>query len=327
MIVSSAAVDFCYYRKLTFPPLNFLAYNLGEGIAAFYGTMRPDYYFTEALPLLLTTALPFASRGLAGALRGGYDTQQNGTILRCLSRIGLALPIAFSLLSHKEVRFIYPVLPIFHILAAQPLVAFFQPFPWPSAMSRKVILSVLLGINGLLALYFGSFHGRGVIGAQAFLRNEHELKNPGMVNYGDLSNMNQTTVGWLMPCHSVPWRSQLVYHDIEGWALTCDPPLNMTKQEKLAYVDEADQFYQDPVTWTRREFALRRRYWPEYVIFFGQLEKAMKTIVSEGAYDEVWRGFNSLVHDDWRRRGDVIIWKRRYQYGVVKDEDDEVDED
>jgi len=30
--------------------------------------------------------------------------------------------------------------------------------------------------------------------------------------------------------------------------------------------------------------------------------------VPQGMYEECWRGFNSVWHDDPRRRGDVLVW-------------------
>ena len=62
----------------------------------------------------------------------------------------------------------------------------------------------------------------------------------------------------------------------------------------------------------------------DYLVFFGQLEGVLKgkrteteqdgTVVQSaapvpmGMYEECWRGFNSVWHDDPRRRGDVLVW-------------------
>lgn len=56
---------------------------------------------------------------------------------------------------------------------------------------------------------------------------------------------------------------------------------------------------------------VERREWPMYLVFFEQLEPTLMAVLGpptgEG-YRECWRGFNSRWHDDWRRKGDVIIW-------------------
>lgn len=319
----SSGLDFFYYGELTFPPLNFLSFNIVENAAEFYGRMRPDYYFTEGIPLLLMTTLPFGLIGVVKALSPRYSpaavtSKGNGTessILRALALVALAVPMVLSFVGHKEVRFIYPTLPLFLILAARPLVEFFDPFPLPASRVKRFILILLVVVNGTVAIYLGFFHGRGVIAAQTFLRAEHERLNPGMVASAQIHNVNTTQVGFLMPCHSVPWRSQLIYADIEAWALTCDPPLGLRSVDKRTYKDEADVFFEDPVTWMKSEFGLRRRFWPMYLVFFEQLTQDLKSTVSEGSYEEAWRGFNSLWHDDWRRQGDVVIWVKTKDFG------------
>lgn len=320
MIAFSTITDLFYYRELTFPPLNFLKFNISEGVASFYGTNRPDYYFTEGMPLLLTTAIPFALLGIFDAMTGrgppdlvSIDARpQHASIHRCLATICVVISLAMSLLPHKEVRFIYPLLPLLFILAAPSASRFFES---RTRFSRTLLILTLL-INIILGIYFGTFHGRGVIAAQNFLRSEHERRNPGMVTLGQTTGVNTTQVAFLMPCHSVPWRSNLIYPDIEAWALTCEPPLHKSLAEKASHVDEADQFYANPESWLRQEFMLGKRVLPEYVVFFEHLESTMKSLrkmVSEKAYEEAWRGFNSLVHDDWRRTGDVIIWVKSKQ--------------
>jgi phosphatidylinositol glycan class B len=111
----------------------------------------------------------------------------------------------------------------------------------------------------------------------------------------------------------------------------------MEPSQRAVYVDEADRFYADPVGFIRREYAglsAPSRYrppWqspsslpfatpkmPDCLVFFEQLEKSMPEIVRQ--IDEMsgqpkaqewvpeWRGFNSEFHDDWRRKGKVVVW-------------------
>ena len=101
-----------------------------QDLAVFYGRNRIDYYFTEGLPLLLTTALPFAAVGTWSALRSGSDRPQfagyvQRQTLRALALVIVTIVLSFSMIAHKEMRFIYPVLPILHVLAAKPLADFF----------------------------------------------------------------------------------------------------------------------------------------------------------------------------------------------------------
>jgi phosphatidylinositol glycan class B len=51
-----------------------------------------------------------------------------------------------------------------------------------------------------------------------------------------------------------------------------------------------------------------RREWPRYLIFFEPLEGVLGEVLGNSRYRECWRGFNSHWHDDWRRKGDVVVW-------------------
>src|SRR6202012_5188284 len=53
--------------------------------------------------------------------------------------------------------------------------------------------------------------------------------------------------------------------------------------------------------WATRE---GRKPWPDYLVFFAQLEPTMQTALRGSAYGECKRLFNSHWHDDWRRAGD-----------------------
>ena len=69
VLACSVLSDRLFYGIWTLPPVRFLYFNIAQLLAVFYGRNRPDYYLTEGLPLLLTTALPFAIVGLWSALR------------------------------------------------------------------------------------------------------------------------------------------------------------------------------------------------------------------------------------------------------------------
>lgn len=82
VVVAFAGADHTYYEAWTFPPLRFLQFNVVQSLAVFYGKNRPDYYLTEGLPLLLTTALPFAVTGLHYSLRGAKISHGSQSIER-----------------------------------------------------------------------------------------------------------------------------------------------------------------------------------------------------------------------------------------------------
>lgn len=111
------------------------------------------------------------------------------------------------------------------------------------------------------------------------------------------------------------------------WALTCEPPLNMSVEEREGYVDEADEAHADPIQFLQKNFptpprgdgvGLKRmmeetRYrWPERLVVFGVLEREVLRGYlgldnEEGGYRVCGRFWNGHWHDDWRRRGDVVV--------------------
>ncbi len=323
ILVLSTAADRYFYGTFVLPPLRFLYFNVVKSLAIFYGSNRWDYYFTEGLPLLLTTALPFAGWGIWQALahrprsvdEANYRERQAKFLLAVMI---ITTVLLFSLLAHKEVRFIYPLLPMLHILAAEPLATYFNfGLMPPRPRRRRLILAICMAFNLIVIFYTSMVHQRGVIDVMHYLRHQHET-NLALSTTGTA----ETTVGFLMPCHSTPWRSHLIYPEIDAWALTCEPPLNLTMAEREIYLDEADVFYDDPVAWLNANMAGSaakgeeqrtlgaplERPWPQCLVFFSQLEPAIVPILETNSYRESWRTFNTHWHDDWRRKGDVAVW-------------------
>ncbi|KAJ5579759.1 uncharacterized protein N7459_005744 [Penicillium hispanicum] len=347
ILAVSAVADRLFYGIWTFPPLRFLYFNIAQSLAVFYGRNDWHYYASQGYPLLLTTFLPPALVGLYRTLTTrtstAADRVQTATRVQ-LATVCILMPFVLSLISHKEVRFIYPLLPSLHILAAPPLVQFF----WPAFQSRSphsytpqrlTFLFVVL-VNLVIALYTTLYHASGPANVLAYLRNQHEIHSPstrkGTSSIHSSARQRQAgiTAGFLMPCHSTPWRSHLVYPSIDAWALSCEPPIDLNETQKTIYRDEADQFYDDPNQYLREHMVGGLRYvprrstyidgprnipasnatpaplheWPDYLIFFAQLEPTLNRLLRASFYDECYRTWNTHWHDDWRRRGDIVVW-------------------
>lgn len=321
VLVISVSIDRAFYGTWTVPQLQFLYLNVVQSLSSFYGRNRIDYYFSEGIPLLLTTALPFGVLGFWRALRPGVDRPDLTGYLQRQTRFTLAMAVvvtvlAFSSIAHKEVRFIYPILPILHVFAARPIAEYFTLFPVEKNKLRIAMLSLVLTINLYIMTYTALIHQRGVIDVTHFLRHEAE-------GAAGIKNM---TVGFLMPCHSTPWRSHLIHPEISAWALTCEPPLDVPYQWRDQYQDEADAFYNYPGGWidhhltdhksimntqpfSRPTPEQHQRHWPDYLVFFEHLEPVMNAVLDDTRYKEHARFFNTHWHDDMRRRGDVIVQK------------------
>jgi phosphatidylinositol glycan class B len=341
VIAVSAVSDFYYFGEWTFPPYQWLNFNISQDLAVFYGRNDWHYFLSQGLPILLTTYLPFTLIALFHSTSTPTSSMSfvlTSTVLTTLTTL--------SLISHKEVRFIYPLLPLLHILTAPTISTFFtttttittHPPPFPSTAKttltttthRKPVLYTLLLLNLTIAFYTTQIHQRGPLSVLKFLRNEYEalaldnhgnlLSSPQANEYADFNKTtdyddSETFVGFLMPCHSTPWRSKLVYPGLKAWALGCEPPLHLSagSKEREEYSDEADRFYDDPVKFLKEEVGGRERPWPRYVVGFEGIEGVLKSYY-EGemrghVVRERWRGFSSQWHDDERRKGDIVVWE------------------
>ncbi|KAK9478253.1 Alg9-like mannosyltransferase family-domain-containing protein [Lipomyces japonicus] len=289
VFLANALVDIWYYGEVTFPVLNFIKFNLVESLSLFYGANRKLYYLIEAIPQLLTVQTPFFFHGLYLARRS------------VLARASIFVVVIYSVVSHKEVRFIFPLLPIFHVLSALSIKKL-RIFQWPRL--RWAFVFALLVINLPLTIYASFVHQRGVIDVTTYIRRTPEI----------------SSVGFLMPCHSTPWMSHIHRSDISAWFLTCEPPRSSV--DISAYRDEADQFYDDPFLFLNTHFPAlnessendisRFKFnWPSHIVIFGALENTFKGFVGN-SYIEVQRLFNSHIHDDNRRKGDVIVYKKYF---------------
>lgn len=248
-----------------------------------------------------------------------------------LASICIIMPFTLSLISHKEVRFIYPLLPSLHILTAPQLVNYFLPATARSSgvhTPRRLTLLFLLLANIVIALYTTLYHASGTLNVLSYLRDQRQIHSP--KTSSENTEVPGITAGFLMPCHSTPWRSHLVHSNIDAWALSCEPPVDFSPAEKAAYVDEADQFYLNPSRFLRnnmegglRHFPRKPTHlsslarntqdptihnWPDYLVFFAHLEPTLQSLLRPSSYDECWRTFNTQWHDDRRRKGDIVVW-------------------
>ncbi|KAH8820062.1 Alg9-like mannosyltransferase family-domain-containing protein [Xylogone sp. PMI_703] len=345
--------DRAYYGEWTFPAYKFLYFNLAQDLAVFYGRNPWHYYLSQGLPLLLTTYLPFTLIAFFKTPTDPSLPQIAQDLSFLLSTVVATVVFALSLISHKEVRFIYPLLPILHIITAPLISSYFAttttttttpprvpgsklPPPKPKTTTtttfrHKPILFLMLILNISIAAYTTQIHQRGVLSVLKFLRSEYEslaldargnlislrMTYPGdnvphkITDYTD----GETFVGFLMPCHSTPWRSQLYHPGLNAWALTCEPPLTIPPHtpERENYRDEADRFYDDPKKFLSEEIGGKERPWPRYIVGFEGIEQPLRQWYESEfpgfKMRERWSVFNSHFHDDERRRGRVVVWE------------------
>ncbi|KAM0476703.1 hypothetical protein ACHAPX_006124 [Trichoderma viride] len=363
----SVLADRFYFGEWAFPPYNWLTFNISKSLAVFYGRNPWHYYILQGIPLLCTTSVPFVVPAL---FKPSSKTADQANILRTLSYAVLSTVVALSLISHKEVRFIYPLLPILSVLAAPRAASFFtsvtRTSPPPSISSaaqisasqpsgtkspparrarlrNKPLLFTALGINFVLAGYLSFLHQPAPLGVLSFLRQEYERIHPSAVHFAHLTHYSNVTTStdddankedlfalFLMPCHSTPWRSHLVYPGLSAYALTCEPPLHTQPNtpEREFYRDEADRFYDNPIPFLRQElFAPGNPVVPvpRYIVGFEGIEPWLGEFLNTpeckrlgiSQFTRVWAGFNGFFNEDWRRAGYMIVWDTGVYEGSV----------
>ncbi|POR36063.1 GPI mannosyltransferase 3 [Tolypocladium paradoxum] len=323
--------DRLYFGFWTFPPYNWLIFNISKSLAVFYGRNPWHYYVLQGIPLLTTTSLPFALWGLYKPAASSVD---QANTLRTLSCTVFATVVTLSLVAHKEVRFIYPLLPALNILAAPLAASFFTsppsspPSPKPIVprprLRNKPYLFAALGVNLALAGYVTFLHQPAPLTVLSYLRREYERMHPASVQLAHATHQapepqDEFFALFLMPCHSTPWRSHLVYPGLTAYALTCEPPLHTQPDtvERDSYRDEADRFYDDPVHFLRTELFAPGRSMrkPRYIVGFESIEPWLREFLDtdEGkalgiTIRRVWGGFNGFFNEDWRRAGKLLVW-------------------
>jgi phosphatidylinositol glycan class B len=337
----SLLADRTYFGFWTFPPFNWLNFNITKSLAVFYGRNPWHYYILQGIPLLCTTSLPLVLQALyAPQPTAAYQTN----ILRTLAAAVYITLLALSLISHKEVRFIYPLLPTLNVLAAPYTTSFFTAHPTkpPRTYSKvktsrptlrnKPYLIAALAVNALLAGYLSYFHQSAPLSVLNFLRTDYSRVHP--PSSSPNINSNELFALFLMPCHSTPWRSHLIHPSLQAYALSCNPPLHTqpNTRERAAYRDEADRFYDNPVTFLSDEMFTEYAYadfapgptatkpslvnLPRYIVGFEGVEAYLEQFLTQTntgrasgmRLRRVWSAWNGLFHEDWRRAGRIVVW-------------------
>ncbi|KAF8136435.1 glycosyltransferase family 22 protein [Boletus edulis] len=330
-------LDTWFYGRPTSTLMNFLLVNASP-VSSFYGSSPWHYYVLQAFPILCTSALPFVLHGLWLAFA------KPGSKLHIMAGCIVWTVFVYSFIGHKEWRFLHPLLPMMHILAAESIVQLIHdqearnarpisrtPATW-SKLQFVIPLILLLSIPASVYVVF--FHCTSQIEVMSFLRQ--------------LPNDNFTTVGFLMPCHSTPWQAYLHRPDLaqpgKMWALGCEPPLGL--QNHTEYRDQTDVFFESPISYIKSHFPVHvdptfplspfafsvanatfiqmlraiekqsgswdlgwQHEWPKYAVFFGALleEPGMRTLFEVNGYIEVWKG-GWQWGGEGKRKGGVRVW-------------------
>jgi len=234
-------LDYALTGAWNVPGLSFFAYNILFDVSRFYGTSPWHYHLFQSLPILTTTSLPFVLPTFFGALIGSplarseTDNARNEDSLRTqdyniglLAKAVFATAAAYSMIPHKEWRFLHPLLPILLVFGAQNLVAAYKLNPSGGLLGSKLKTLcagfrierrafLFLSLTPVLPwLYLAFIHGRAQVKVIEWLGEQARL-DPSL------------EAMFLMPCHATPWMSHAHVKNrsqADGWKfLTCEPPI------------------------------------------------------------------------------------------------------
>ncbi|XP_069795023.1 GPI mannosyltransferase 3 isoform X2 [Narcine bancroftii] len=273
----SLIVDRIFYGEWVIVQWNFLRFNVIQNMGSFYGSHSWYWYFTQGFPVIMGTHLPFFFHGCLLAPKK----------IRIFLMAVLWTLIAYSFLSHKEFRFIYPTLPICMVFCGYSLA---NLKTW-----KRPAVSFLFLSNMCLVLYTGLIHQRGTLDVMQYIQK---------LCKGTLLEKDEPSLFFLMPCHSTPFYSY-VHCPIKMHFLECPPDLS----GNTTYVDEADLFFKEPLTWLNTRFAAQASL-PTHLVFYNVLEKNIEPFLRTKNYVKVATFFHTHVPEN-RIGSHIHVFERK----------------
>ncbi|XP_058754811.1 mannosyltransferase APTG1 isoform X2 [Vicia villosa] len=283
-------LDRFMYGSWVLVPLNFLKFNFLSSGGDYYGTHAWHWYFTQGFTVMIFSHIPFCIAGII------YSKQWKFTGL-------LAWVLGFySILGHKEFRFVLPVLPIALMFSGYSLAMIEDPGAgspqykekefskkrnkFPPKMTAAILF--LLATNIPMALYMSLVHQKGPEDVMNHLAKE---AFQGKVK----------SILFLTPCHATPFYSML-HHNLPMQFLDCTP------SEEKGVLDESDRFMMDPVSFMSK-FA---NNWslPSHIVLFDSEEQKLRSFLISFDYREEKRFFNAHFKVDRDLQASIVVYVR-----------------
>ena len=188
VLYASIWLDSWFYGRWTFSAWNFAYVNVLRGVGSFYGTHPWHWYFTQGIPVVFSALL-------LPVLFGMWQCRK-WPLLQIT--IGFTV-ITYSLLSHKEFRFIYGIVPLAMVLAGTGMATIWQNLARDDGRRHwlaNALLCLLLISNLPLAAYTSLVHQRGTLDVMRLVHT-HAMDQ--------IKHHRKPDVLFLMPCHSTPY--------------------------------------------------------------------------------------------------------------------------
>ncbi|KAM9967784.1 hypothetical protein ACTFIW_001871 [Dictyostelium discoideum] len=254
-------IDYIYYERFVFLPYNFLYFNVLKNISSFYGTHPFHWYWSQGLPAIGFTILPLFLLSIRSLWIKKSDRFKLHLAWCALFTVGF-----YSLLAHKEFRFILPILPIIMMYSGYYISTFTQlktttktttttkeskeskesydpkskPNISTTLISPPKLIILLLLLNIPMSVFFSNFHQRSPIDIMHYINSDivPKIKDNGTIS-----------VDLLMSCHATPFQSYIHNENLILTLLECPPPLNENSP-----IDEKSLFYKDPLNFMNTQY-------------------------------------------------------------------------
>ncbi|KAK9097974.1 hypothetical protein Syun_025019 [Stephania yunnanensis] len=278
-------LDWWMYGYQTLVPLNFLKFNFLSSGGDYYGTHKWHWYLTQGFPVMLFTFLPFCIVGI-------FQSKRWKLFGLMAWVIGL-----YSLLGHKEFRFVLPVLPIALMFSGYSLATLEAgvgsnnkrkiPSKNDNNRTSKVWLAILflLSTNLPMALYMSLVHQRGSEDVMYFLSKEER-------------DDKVRSVLFLTPCHATPYYSAL-HRNLPMRFLDCSP-------SDTGILDESDRFMLDPTGFISdlvKDWSI-----PSHIVLFDSQERQLKEFLNQHSFVEVKRFFHAHFKVDRDLQASIVVY-------------------
>ncbi|XP_044955801.1 mannosyltransferase APTG1-like [Hordeum vulgare subsp. vulgare] len=282
VLAATTFLDWWMYGSRVIVPLNFLKFNLFSSGGDYYGTHVFHWYFTQGFPSMIWTFLPLSVYGVIKS----REWRISGLVAWVLG--------VYSILGHKEFRFVLPVLPLALMFSGYFLAAMSQ-FKGKNLHGKRdfsrLQLSVIFLIitNVPMALYMSLFHQRGTEDVMFYLSKEaHNGRVKGVL--------------FLMPCHSTPYYSTL-HSNLPMRFLDCTP------SDNKGTLDESDRFLMNPLDFVGEVFGNLSSF--SHIVLFESEERHVIQLLLHDSFQEVRRFFHSHFKIDRDLQSSVVVYSRR----------------
>nr|XP_031833263.1 GPI mannosyltransferase 3 [Nomia melanderi] len=243
--ISSTLLDSFCYNSLVISPWEFFRVNILYKIGDFYGTHHLMWYIFCGLPILLGLYYIIFLLCIWKITK----------CYTCFHRQSIMLLVicwtifVYSLLSHKEFRFLLPLLPMLIFICTSCTIRINVKF---TKTVKKIFIVLLIATNIVPGFYFSMIHQRGSLDVMNTLRKEIT------------DTHNEMNILFLTPCHATPLYSHL-HVNVPIKILTCEPNFHNSAN----YVDEADIFFANPTDWLSHNYNEKENItMPSHVITF-----------------------------------------------------------